>query len=430
MSSFKVIGGRRLQGEIIPSGAKNAALKMIAAACLTDEEVVIANVPKIRDVITMVEILESIGAIVKWKDDTTVSINCSSINPDHIDQVKVGNLRGSIVLIGPLLARFGKLKIHEPGGCVIGARSINTHLNAFRNLGVKTKQDGKYIIFETNGEKLTGTRIVLDEISVTATENALMAATLCQGSTEIHLAAVEPEIANLIELLRKMGANISGENTNILKIVGADKLTGASIRVIPDRIEIGTFAIAAVATGGGLTIKNVIRDHLDNLINKFDQMGVNYSFNEEKQLEDKLYCDLTISPGDRVKAINFDARPYPGFPTDLQSPMVLLLTQAQGKSKIVETLFDGRLDYTNIFNQMGANITALDSRTIIIQGPTKLAGANIDSPDLRAGAAFVIAGLIAEGESIINNAEMIDRGYENFEVKLQKLGAEIRRVEV
>ena len=428
MSSFKLTGGNQLKGEVVPSGAKNAALKMIAAACLTTEEIIISNVPKIRDVISMVAILESMGAKIKWLENNKITINCSSINPENIDQNKVGNLRGSIVLIGPLLARFGKLKIHEPGGCVIGARSIDTHINAIKNLGVEIQRDDKYIIFNTNAKELKGTRIILDEISATATESVLMAATICRGTTEIHLAAVEPEITDLINLLRKMGAKISGENTNILKIEGVEKLNGADVVVIPDRIEIGTFAIVAVATNGNIVIKNVIRNHIDNLINKFDRMNVKYSFSRENQIEDKQYCDLSIFRSDNIKAINFDARPYPGFPTDLQSPMVLLLTQARGESKIVETLFEGRLEYTKILNAMGANINTIDSRTIIIQGPSKLSGANINSPDLRAGAAFVIAGLIAQGETIVNNAEIIDRGYENFELKLKKLGAEIKRV--
>ena len=428
MSSFIINGGNKLNGDVIPSGAKNAALKMIAAACLTDKEIIIDNVPKIRDVISMIEILESMGAKIEWLKNNKISINCSQIDPEKIDQQKVGNLRGSIVLIGPILARFRKLKIHEPGGCIIGARSINTHLDAFRNMGVKIEQENKYINFDSNG--LKGARILLDEISVTATENILMAATLSSGYTEIHLAATEPEIANLIGLLKKMGAKIQGESTNILKIEGVEKLNGAEITVIPDRIEIGTLAIAAVVTQGDIVIKKVIRDHLDNLINKFDQMDIKYHFSEDYILDNSFFCDLSVETTNTIKPINFDTRPYPGFSTDLQSPMVLLLTQAQGKSKIFETLFEGRLEYTDILNKMGAAIKIIDNRTIIINGPKKLVGKEINSPDLRAGAAFILAGLIASGQTIVKNVEIIDRGYENIEIKLHNLGADIKRANI
>lgn len=427
MSSFIINGGNKLNGKIIPSGAKNAALKMIAAACLSQDTITINNVPKIKDVLSMLDILISMGAKIEFKD-SNLSINCSQINPENIDQNIVGNLRGSIVFIGPLLARFGKLRIHEPGGCVIGARSISTHINAIKKFGVNIKKEGKYYIFESH--RLKGSRILLDEISVTATENILMAATLAKGTTEIHLAAIEPEIANLIDLLKLMGAKISGENTNILIVEGVDRLNSAQATVIPDRIEVGTLAIAAILTKGEITIKKIIRDHLDNLINKFDQMNVSYYFNEEYKEEMFSFSDLTITSTEIIKPINFDTRPYPGFSTDLQSPMVLLLTQANGKSKIFETLFEGRLEYTKILNEMGASIKTTTNRTIVIDGPSKLNCKEIISPDLRAGATFVLAGLIATGQTIVKNAEIIDRGYENFEIKLHKLGADIKRVDV
>lgn len=415
-SQFTITGGKQLNGTIISSGSKNAALKMIAAAILTSENIILENVPKIQDVLTLIEIMISMNADITWITPSTLKINCADLNPVNIDQKKVGNLRGSIVLIGPIVARFGQLKIHEPGGCIIGARPIKTHLHALKVLGINSKKEGQYYTFHC--PNLIGNKIILDEISVTTTENALMAATLATGQTEIHLAAQEPEIANLIELLNSMGADINGVNTSILKINGQKNLHSGQAKIIPDRIEIGTYAIAIALTNGTGTIKNVIPDHLDNLVNKFDQIGINYRFEDN---------NLLIASGKNYRSINFDTRPYPGYSTDLQAPMVLFLTQVKGFSQIFETLFEGRLDYIRALVKMGASINIMDKHTILIKGPCQLTGKIIDSPDLRAGATYVLAGLIAKGETIVQKAEIIDRGYENFDEKLISLGADIRR---
>lgn len=424
---FTIHGGKPLHGSIQSSGAKNAALKMIAAACLTKETITIHNIPHIQDVLTMLELLAGMGADILWLDDKTVSITCDTLNPDNLDQAKIGNLRGSVVLIGPLCARFGSLRIHEPGGCVIGARPITTHLNALHSLGYTCVKQGKFYIFKSTLPK--GSRILLDEISVTTTENALLAATCTPGITEIHLAATEPEIANLIDLLGAMGADIRGKNTSILLVRGVASLHGASATVIPDRIEIGTFAIAIAATHGSGTIVNVIPNHLDNILNKFDRMGIHYSFKipiSDTQSGDELN-DLVLEPTDKYMSIDFDTRPYPGFSTDLQSQMVVLLTQAHGKSSIFETLFEGRLSYTKFLINMGADITIEGKHLISLHGPSQLTGTKIETPDLRAGAALVLAGLVANGETIVTHTESIDRGYELFDTKLQQLGADISR---
>jgi len=426
-NKFTIRGGKPLHGSIQSSGAKNAALKMIAAACLTKETITIHNVPHIQDVLTMLELLAGMGADISWSDSTTVSITCDSINPDNLDQAKIGNLRGSVVLIGPLCARFGSLRIHEPGGCVIGARPITTHIHALHSLGYTCSKQGKFYIFESTKPK--GSRILLDEISVTTTENALLAATCTPGITEIHLAATEPEIANLIDLLCAMGANIEGINTSIIRIRGATSLHGASATVIPDRIEIGTFAIALAATHGSGTITNVIPNHLDNILNKFDRMGIHFSFKKpigDTQTGDELN-DLIIESSHTYTSINFDTRPYPGFSTDLQSQMVVLLTQTQGKSSIFETLFEGRLAYTKYLIEMGADITIEGKHLITLRGPCQLKGVRIETPDLRAGAALVLAGLVAHGETIVTQTQSIDRGYEQFDEKLKQLGADIKR---
>lgn len=426
-NQYVIQGGQPLNGTITSSGAKNAALKMIAAAVLTTEDVVINNVPKINDVLAILEIINSMGGNITWEQENRLRINCASLDPEKIDQKKVGNLRGSVVLIGPLLARFKKIRIHEPGGCRIGARPITTTIHALESLGANVSKDGKFYIFET--EKLIGSRIILDEVSVTTTETLLMAACLAQGQTEIHLCATEPEIGNLIDQLITMGAKITGKDTHSLKITGSEKLNGGESTVIPDRVEIGTYAIAIAATRGQGTIKQVIPNHMDNLLNKFDRIGIKYEFGTDPFIDGYAMNTLTVlSSSAPYKSIHLDTRPYPGFSTDLQSPMVVLLTQAEGKSQVFETQYMGRLEYTKILVNMGANIDILDQRTVIVNGTTKLNSQNIDSPDLRAGAAFVIAGLIAQGTTNVYQAQIIDRGYENFDEKLRQLGAQIERV--
>ena len=414
---FIIEGGRPLKGVMEVSGAKNAALKMITASILSDKPSTLSNVPEISDIKTMIKIIEGLGGKVK-KKDSRLTIDASSLNHAHPPDDLIGLIRASVVVVGPLLARFGKAQISQPGGCLIGARPITTHIDAFQKLGAKVTQRDGYIYFEAN--KLKGQTVVLDEMSVTATENILMAACLAQGETEIKMAAAEPEIEDLAHFLNKMGAKIQGAGTHVIKIKGVKKLKGASYKVIPDRIEAGTLAIAAAASKGEVEIKNVIPSHLDMFLDKLKQANVNLKVTANS---------LFVKPTTIFHPIFIDTRPYPGFPTDLQAPMAVLLTQANGTSKIFETLYEDRFNYVKELVKMGASATILDPHTLIIQGPRPLYGKKITTYDLRAGATLVIASLIATGKSEIENIELIDRGYEGLDKRLNKLGAKIQRVE-
>lgn len=414
---FIIDGGKPLRGTIEVSGAKNAALKMIAASILSDGVCTLENVPEISDINTMVEIIKNLGGQVCRKK-SKLSIDATGINNFHPPDDLVGLMRASVVVIGPLIARFGKAEIAEPGGCLIGARPIDTHINAFRKMGTLVSQKNGHFYFEIN--KLTGRTVVLDEMSVTTTENIMMMAVKAEGETEIRVAAAEPEIEDLANFLNKMGAKISGAGTHIIKIKGVKKLKGASHRVIPDRLEAGTFAIAAAASRGEMEIKNIIPSHLDMFLNKLKEINVNFQVSKNS---------LIVKPTTYFKPVFIDTRPYPGFPTDLQSPVAVLLTQAKGTSKIFETLFENRFNYVKELIKMGANAKILDPHTLIIHGPTPLYGKKITTYDLRAGATLVIAALIASGKSTLERVELIDRGYEKLDERLKKLGAKIIRVD-
>ncbi|XOU94791.1 MAG: UDP-N-acetylglucosamine 1-carboxyvinyltransferase [Candidatus Kerfeldbacteria bacterium] len=418
MAKFVIQGGNSLSGEVEISGAKNAALKMMAAAILTDDEVVLTNVPDISDIRTMQEVLAKLGAKVEFSDHV-MTINCSGIKDAQPDYELVKHIRASIVIIGPLIARKEKVIMPQPGGCLIGSRPIDTHTKAIEQFGVTVSLEKDLYHFTNKG--LTGASIVLEEMSVTATENVLMAAVLAKGNTEIRLAASEPEIADLAEMLNKMGAKITGAGTSIIKIEGVDKLHRVEHQVLPDRIEAGTFAIAAAVSRGDVRIKNITPHHLDFVLHKFKQANINFEIEDDNSV-------LHIKPTTIFNHINIDTRPYPGYPTDLQSPLSILLTQAKGTSKMFETMFEGRLGYIRELKKMGADITEIDSHTIIVNGPTPLYGKKITSFDLRAGATLIIAAMIAEGESEIDKIELVDRGYENIELRLNKLGANIKRI--
>lgn len=418
MSRFIIQGGQSLSGEIEVSGAKNAALKMMAAALLTDEEVYLKNVPDISDIRTMKEILVKLGARINF-DQHQMTIDCSGVKADRPDYELVKHMRGSVVIIGPLLSRFGKVVIPQPGGCLIGARSIDTHISALQQLNATVEQDKDYFHFKT--DNLKGNKVVLEEMSVTTTENVLMAAVLAKGETEIRLAAAEPEIEDLADMLVKMGAKISGAGTSVIKVQGISKLHGVEHQVIPDRIEAGTFAIAAAVSRGDVRIKKINSSHLNFVLHKFKQANITFD------LEDNNTC-LHIKPTTIFSPLNIDTRPYPGFPTDLQAPMSVLLTQAKGTSKIFETMYEGRLGYIKELEKMGADITAVDVHTVIINGPTPLYGKEITSFDIRAGATLIIAALIAQDESVIDRVELVDRGYEDIDGRLSKIGAKIKRI--
>ncbi|NIS51189.1 MAG: UDP-N-acetylglucosamine 1-carboxyvinyltransferase [Aliifodinibius sp.] len=418
MSKFIIQGGERLRGDVEVSGMKNAALPIIAATLLTTEECIIDNVPQITDVRKMLEILESLGARAEWTDDHQVTISTQNANLGKIEQEKVKSMRASVLLLGPLLARFREVRIYEPGGCIIGKRPLDTHIHALRSLGAMVELLDEEYHLKANG--LKGTEIVLPEFSVTATENAVMAAVLAEGVTIIKLAAGEPHVQDLIKFLNNMGAKIEGAGTHTLRIEGVKELRGAKHELIPDQIEIGTWAVAGAVTGGKINIHPVVPEHLDMVMLKFNEIGINAEIEGDS---------LKIRPSSNLKAFKLQSMPYPGFPTDLEAPFGLLATQCKGTSLLHDPLFESRMGYVNELIKMGANATICDPHRVLVTGPTPLYAREIRSYDLRAGATLLIAGLIAEGETVINEAEVVDRGYENIDERLGSLGAKFKRAE-
>ncbi|MBI5038097.1 MAG: UDP-N-acetylglucosamine 1-carboxyvinyltransferase [Candidatus Kerfeldbacteria bacterium] len=418
MARLLIEGSTSLNGTISVSGAKNAALKMMAAALLTDKTVVLRNVPDISDIHTMQSILESLGATIDFTDHV-MTISAREVRGAEPDIQLVKHLRGSVVIIGPLLARFKNVRIPQPGGCLIGSRPIDTHIRGLEQLGVSVEQKDELYTFSV--KQLRGTRVVLPEMSVTATENVLMAAVCAEGTTEIRLAASEPEIEDLAVMLNAMGARIEGAGTSVITVHGVSSLLGVDHTVLPDRIEAGTLAVAAAVSRGDVTITHCNTTHLDLVLQKLAAANVSF--------EIKGTDTLHIKPTTMFRAVNIDTRPYPGFPTDLQAPFSVLLTQATGTSTIFETLFEGRLGYIRELCKMGASMTIRDPHTAVIQGPSPLYGKEITSLDLRAGATLVIAAIIAQGKSVIERAELIDRGYERLADRLCALGAHIKKID-
>jgi UDP-N-acetylglucosamine 1-carboxyvinyltransferase len=417
---FKVQGNRKLKGEVPIGGAKNAALKIIPAAILASSPCVIKNVPKISDVDKLLGILASIGAKTDFKNGE-VRIDARTANSSHPDEKAVKKLRGSIVLVGPLLARFGEAEFSQPGGCLIGARPIDDHLDVFRQMGVKIEyRDEKFFL---SGKPKAG-HVVLKKMSVTATENAIMTSVFSDGKTSIHVAAAEPEIRDLADFLNKMGAKIRGAGTHEIEIEGVKKLDGVEYEVLPDRIEAGTYITAGIITNSEIIVGPVVSHHSDIFFKKLQDAGANF---EIISRGGKEYVK-TLKHG-KLTAQDIDPRPYPGFPTDLQPQYAVLMTQAEGKAEIFDTLFDGRFRYLEELRLMKAKVEILNPNRITIQGPSFLKGAEVSCLDIRGGAAVVLAGLIAEGETIINNVEFIDRGYENMDGKLKGVGAGIERMD-
>lgn len=416
MAKFIIQGPSKLKGKIQIQGAKNAALSVIAATILTDQPCLLKNVPLIDDVIRMTKILSDMGADVSWEEGHNLRICCQKINPSKINQELVRKMRASILLLGPLIGRFQKAVLPEPGGCLIGNRPIDVHLMGLKVLGVEVEKKGHFYHFKA--KKIKGATIVLPEFSVTATENLLMLASTIKGQSIIKLAAAEPHVSNLVEMLEKMGAEIKGKGTHTLKIKGSNSLKGVEQRIIPDQIEIGTFAVAAALTKGEVEISPVVKEHLEIILLKLSQIGVPFSLSSNR---------LYIKPAHQLNSFRLLTLPYPGFPTDLQALFGLLATQTQGTSLIHDPLFEGRMGYINELIKMGANAILADPHRAIISGPTPLYGGDVRSLDLRAGATLIIAGLIAQGRTTISQAEIIDRGYEGIEKKLQSLGANIKR---
>lgn len=414
MSQFIIQGGVKLKGDVHVGGMKNAALPILAATLLTDEECLLHNIPRITDVLKMLEILSSLGARVEWLAEHDLKICCQGADQAKLDKKLVKSMRASVLLLGPMLARFKEIVITEPGGCIIGNRPIEIHLSALSKLGAEVSREDGFYKLRTTG--LVGTEIILPEFSVTATENILMAASLAKGATLVKLAAAEPHTQDLANFLIKMGAKIEGVGSHILKIVGQPKLKGAEHTIIPDQIEIGTFAVAAAVTRGDLAISPVVPEHLETVLALLSKIGVPSEIKGDT---------LFLKPDRGLKSFKLQALPYPGFPTDLQAPFGVLATQCSGTSLIQDPLYEGRLGYVNELVKMGANAVICDPHRVLITGPTPLYGQEIKSFDLRAGATLIIAGLVAEGETIINEAEVVYRGYEAIDEKLRKLGAKI-----
>lgn len=412
MENYVVEGGNRLEGEVTISGAKNAALPIIAATLLNPEKIEIDNCPNIHDVFIMIDILNSLGCSVHMENNKMM-VDTSGLNKYEIPENLMREMRSSVILAGAMLGRMKKCVFTYPGGCEIGARPINMHLEGFKQLGVSIVEESGRITCECG--KLIGADITLDFPSVGATENIMLASVFADGTTYVRNVAREPEIKDLQDFLNGMGANIVGAGSNTIIIKGVKALHETVHNVISDRIEAGTYLCLAAATQGDVIIKNVIPDHINSVLHKLKQIGSRLDVKKN---------EIAIRAPKLVLPTNIKTMPYPGFPTDMQSQFVSLLSIASGTSIVVETIFENRFKYVNELIRMGANIT-IEGRTAIIQGVDKLNGAIIETKDLRGGAALVIASLVAQGESKISGVNYLERGYENFVQKLQLLGAKI-----
>lgn len=416
VAKYVVIGGRKLTGTVSISGAKNAALPIMAASLMAEGETILDNVPRIADVRHMLQILEGLGASVDWLDVNTVSIKVGSNIGTTTPYSLAKKLRASNLLLGPLAGRMGQAEISFPGGCSIGSRPMDLHLKGLKALGGEVTIG--HGLIKVKG-KLHGEKIYLDFPSVGATENLMMAAVLAEGQTVLENAAKEPEIVDLANFLNAMGARIRGAGTDLIRIKGVKELHPIRYSIIPDRIEAGTLAIGAAVTGGRVKLENVIPMHLLPLIAKLKEVGVNLHLEEDA---------LEVEGIQNYAPTDIKTMPYPGFPTDLQSPMLVLLSLAQGTSIIVENIYENRFRVAGELRRMGADIR-VEGQTAVVVGVKQLFGAQTKATDLRAGAALVLAGLVAQGQSEICGIEYIDRGYENFHEKLTSLGAEIARIE-
>lgn len=417
MSKFIVRGGNRLMGTVRVSGAKNSVLPIIAASLLGEKGVsVICDAPPLDDVKTIHNVLEKLGASLTYSSET-IHVNAENLHSYEAPYELVRKMRASFLVMGPLLARAGQARISLPGGCAIGTRPIDQHLKGFEAMGAVIGLGQGYIEAKVDG-RLKGAKIYLDVASVGATENIMMAATLAEGTTIIENAAREPEIVDLANYLNKMGAVVRGAGTGVIRIEGVDHLHGAEHTVIPDRVEAGTYMVAAAMTGGDVYVEGAIADHLGPVIAKMEEMGITIEPDEN---------GIRVRAEHPLKAVDVKTLPYPGFPTDMQSQMMALLLAAEGTSVVTETVFENRFMHVDEFNLMNANIK-VEGRTSVVTGPAKLKGAKVTATDLRAGAALICAGLIAEGTTEVGGVHHIDRGYVHLAEKLSALGADIYRV--
>ncbi len=417
MSQYLITPGHSLQGTIAVSGSKNASLPILAAGLLSEGESVFEGIPHLSDTAYMIELISSMGGVVKEIDSNTFSVSLPENSKRKTLPIELfSRLRASFLVMGPLLARTGKVRIPLPGGCQIGARPIDLHLKGFSALGAKIRQGHGYV--EARCERLTGAQIYLDFPSVGATENLLLGACLAKGETIIENAAAEPEITDLADCLTKMGAEIQGAGSDTITVVGKESLVPCRHRVIPDRIEAGTFLAMAAAARGDLTLTNVCPGHVKPVLAKLEEMGFSVEAGADF---------LHISPCERFRAVDIKTLPYPGFPTDMQSQFMALMSIAEGTGVVVETIFENRFMQVPELLRMGAKIK-LEGRTAVVDGTKKLSGAQVKATDLRAGAALVTAALAAQGETIIHDIEHMERGYEHFVEKLSALGVKIEKI--
>lgn len=420
MAKFLVQKSEPLSGEVSISGAKNAVLPLMAAALLPEEKSTIMDVPDLRDVEVMKDILVSLGAEIKEIHKSVLEIETKEISTNEADYELVRKMRASFLVMGPLLARTGRAKVHLPGGCTIGARPIDLHLKGFEALGAEVVSKENYVEAVAPDGGLKGASVYLDFPSVGATENIMMAAVMAEGATYIENAAEEPEIVDLANFMNKMGARIKGAGTDTIKIEGVSKLKGAEHTVIPDRIEAGTFMLAGAITHGEILIKNIVPDHVKPITAKLRECGVTVEMGDEGM--------YVIANEKELVATDIKTLPYPGFPTDIQSPFMAFLTTVKGSSTVIETVFENRFMHVAELNRMGANIKT-EGNKASIQGGKSLEGAQVIATDLRAGAALVLAGLVAEGTTEISEIYHIERGYEKFVNKFKALGANILRID-
>ena len=418
MESLLIKGGRALNGSVRIGGAKNAALPVLISSLLTDQDLLISNVPHLRDITTTLELLGRLGANIEVNEKSVVRIRASNLHSRCAPYDLVKTMRASILVLGPLLARYGEAEVSLPGGCAIGSRPVDLHVKALQQMGAKVSVELGYIKASAPQGFLSGANIVFDTVTVTGTENLMMAATLAKGSTRLENAAREPEIVDLADCLIKMGAKISGAGTDTIEIEGVSVLGGGVHRVIPDRIEAGTFMVAAAATRGNLTIQDINPRHLDAVTSKLCEAGAQIEI-----LEDSI----TLAMSARPRAVTVSTAPYPGFPTDMQAQFMLLNCVAEGSASVTEHIFENRFMHVHELQRMGAEIE-LHGNTSVIKGVKKLGGAQVMATDLRASACLVLAGLVARGETIIDRIYHIDRGYDCIEEKLLQCGADIRRI--
>lgn len=416
MEQYVIKGGNPLRGEVTIGGAKNAALAILAAAVMTDETVIVRNVPYVNDTIVLVDAIRDIGAIVENIDNHTLKINGSTISRLSVDYDYIKKIRASYYLLGALLGKYHKAEVAQPGGCDIGTRPIDLHIKGFHALGADV--DTSYGLISASADSLEGAHIYLDKVSVGATINILLAATLADGKTVIDNAAKEPHVVDVANFLNSMGAEIRGAGTESIRVTGVKKLHGTDYSVIPDQIEAGTFMFAAAATGGDVLVKNVIPKHLEATTTKLLETGCQViEYNDA----------VRVASNGHLKATQVTTLPYPGFPTDMQPQMTVVLGIADGLSTVTESIWENRFRYVDELKRMGADIR-VESNVAIISGVNHYTGTRVQAPDLRAGAALVIAGLAADGITVVDDIYYIQRGYEAFSEKLRSLGAEIEKV--